>query len=62
MSNVVTLSAQKAVEELLASSSDINGSVLDDTVVQTNCSLHIRGNLLGNLTIDSGAKVVREPG
>ena len=60
VSNVVTLSAQKAVEGLLASSSDINGSVLDDTVVQTNCSLHIRGNLLGNLTIESGAKVVVE--
>ena len=60
VSNVVTLSAQKAVEGLLASSSDINGSVLDDTVVQTNCSLHIRGNLLGNLTIKSGAKVVVE--
>jgi alanine racemase len=60
VSNVATLSAQKAVEGLLASSSDINGSVLDDTVVQQNCSLHIRGNLLGNLTIESGAKVVVE--
>ena len=60
MSNVATLSAQKAVEGLLASSSDINGTVLDDTVVQQNCSLHIRGNLLGNLTIESGAKVVVE--
>ena len=60
VSNVVTLPAQKAVEGLLASSSDINGSVLDDTIVQTNCSLHIRGNLLGNLTIETGAKVVVE--
>ena len=60
MSNVATLSAQKAVEGPLASSSDINGSVLDDTVVQKNCSLHIRGNLLGNLTIESGAKVIVE--
>jgi alanine racemase len=60
VSSVATLSAQKAVEGLLASSSDINGSVLDDTVVQKNCSLHIRGNLLGNLTIESGAKVVVE--
>ena len=32
MSDVATLSAQKAVEGLLASSSDINGSILDDTV------------------------------
>ncbi|MGB7276417.1 MAG: alanine racemase [Pseudolabrys sp.] len=58
--NVATHSARKAVEGLLASSSDINGSVLDDTVVQKNCSLHIRGNLLGDLTIESGAKVVVE--
>jgi alanine racemase len=60
VSNVAALSAQKAVEALLASSADINDSVLDDTVVQKNCSLHIRGNLLGNLTIESGAKVVVE--
>jgi hypothetical protein len=60
--NVATLSAQKAVEGLLvvSSSSDINGSVIDDTIVQKNCSLHIRGNLLGRLTIESGAKVVIE--
>jgi len=62
VSNVATLSAQKAVEGLLfvGSSSDINGSVLEDTIVQKNCSLHIRGNLLGSLTIESGAKVVIE--
>ena len=44
----------------LCRSSDITGSVLDDTVVQKNCSLHIRGNLLGGLTIEPGAKVVVE--
>ena len=62
MPNVATLSAQKAVEGLLvvSSSSDINGSVIDDTIVQKNCSLHIRGNLLGRLTIEFGAKVVIE--
>ena len=60
--NVAMLSAQKAVEGLLvvSSSSDINGSVIDDTIVQKNCSLHIRGNLLGRLTIEFGAKVVIE--
>ena len=60
VSNVVTLSAQEAVEGLLvvSSSSDIDGSVLNDTIVQKNCSLHIRGNLRGSLTIESGAKVV----
>lgn len=62
VSDVATLSAQKAVEGLprVSSSSDINGSVVDDTVVQKNCSLHIRGNLLADLTIESGAKVVVE--
>jgi alanine racemase len=62
VSNVATLSEQKAAEglRLVASSSDINGSVSDDTVVQKNCSLHIRGNLLGNLTIELGAKVIIE--
>ncbi len=62
MSNVTTRSAQKAVEGLLliSSPSDINGSILNDTIVQKNCSLHIRGNLLGNLTIDAGANVIVE--
>jgi alanine racemase len=62
VSNVATLSAQKGAEGLLfvSNSSDINGSVLEDTIVQKHCSLHIRGNLLGSLTIESGAKVVIE--
>lgn len=62
MSNTATLSAQKAVEGLLLVSSalDVNGSVLNDAIVQKNCSLHIRGDLLGSLTIEPGAKVVVE--
>ena len=60
VANVATLSTQKAVKSAVVHSSDIDGSVLDDTVVQKNCSLHIRGNLLGSLTIESGAKVVVE--
>src|SRR4029450_4103235 len=61
-SSLPPLSGQKAGEDLplVVSSSDINGSVIDDTVVQKNCSLHIRGNLLANLTIEPGAKVVVE--
>ncbi len=56
------LSAQKAEEGLLLIStpSDIHGSVVNDTIVQKNCTLHVRGNLLGSLTIESGAKVVVE--
>ena len=62
MAIVATLSVQKAAEglTLAASSSDINATVVDDTIVQKNCSLHIRGNLLANLTIELGAKVVVE--
>jgi alanine racemase len=56
------LSAQKAEEGLLliSRSSDIHGSVVNDTVVQKNCTLHVRGNLLGSLTIEPGAQVVVE--
>ena len=56
------LSAQGAEQGLLtvSSSSDIHGSVLNDTIVRRNCSLHVRGNLRGSLTIEFGAKVVVE--
>jgi len=56
------LSAQKAEEGplLVSASSDIHGSVLNDTIVQKNCFLHVRGNLLGSLTIEPGANVVVE--
>jgi alanine racemase len=56
------LSVQKADEGLLlvSSSSDIHGSVVNDTIVQKNCSLHVHGNLLGSLTIEPGANVVVE--
>jgi alanine racemase len=62
VSNAATLSLPKAVDGLLLVSSalDVNGSVLNDAIVQKNCSLHIRGDLLGSLTIESGAKVVVE--
>lgn len=56
------LSAQKVVEGplLVSGFSDINGSVLNDTIVQRNCSLHIRGNLKGSLTIEPGGNVIVE--
>src|SRR3974390_223183 len=48
-------------EPLLVSNSlDISGSVFNDTVVRENCSLHVRGNLLGSLTIEPGATVIVE--
>ena len=43
---------------LIASSSEVHGSIRSDTIVQKNCTLHVRGNLLGNLTIEPGANVV----
>jgi len=54
--------AERAEPGLLtvSSSSDIHGSVVSDTLVRRNCSLHVRGNLVGSLTIEPGAKVVVE--
>jgi alanine racemase len=62
VSIVAMLSAQKAEDGLLliSKSSDIHGSVVTDTIVQKNCTLHVRGNLLGSLTIERGANVVVE--
>ena len=62
MSNVSILSAQKDEEGVLlvTGSSDINSSVVNDTIVQKNCLLRVRGNLLGNLTIEPGAEVIVE--
>jgi alanine racemase len=56
------LAAQKAEDGplLISASSDVHGSIVSDTVVQKNCTLHVRGNLLGSLTIESGASVVVE--
>ena len=45
---------------LVTSSLDINGSVLNDTIVQRNCFLHIHGNLKGSLTIEPNANVIVE--
>jgi alanine racemase len=56
------LSAPRAEEAplLVNGASDINGSILNDTIVQKNSSLHVRGNLNGSLTIEPGAHVVVE--
>ena len=43
---------------LISSSSEVHGSITSDTIVQRNCTLHVRGNLLGGLTIEPGASVV----
>jgi alanine racemase len=62
VSSLVACSEQRAEHEPLSvsGSSDIHGSVLNDTIVQRNCTLHVRGNLLGSLTIEQGANVVVE--
>jgi alanine racemase len=43
---------------VVCSSTDINGSVSTDTIVRKRCFLHVRGNLVGGLTIEPGANVV----
>lgn len=43
---------------IISSPTDINDSIFTDTIVQKNCSLHVRGNLFGSLTIEPGADVV----
>jgi alanine racemase len=45
---------------LVSSHLDITGSVLNDTVVQKQSSLHVHGNLIGSLTIEMGASVIVE--
>ena len=57
---VVSSDSQGDVPERLvvSSSTAINGSISTDTVVQKNRSLHVRGNLVGSLTIEPGANVV----
>ncbi|MGA8695483.1 MAG: hypothetical protein WB689_16920, partial [Xanthobacteraceae bacterium] len=59
---VIEQATEKATERLsesgpllISSSSEIHGSVRSDTIVQRNCTLHVRGNLLGSLTIEPGA-------
>ena len=56
------LSAQEDVEGplLVSRPTDIAGSVFNDTIVRHDCSLHIRGNLKGSLTIEAGADVTIE--
>lgn len=60
--NGTMFSDQKNVEGriLISRSSEINGSLLEDTIVERNCFLHIRGNVKGSLTISEGARVVVE--
>ena len=43
---------------VISSSSEVHGSIASDTIVQRNCTLHVRGNLLGSLIIEPGANVV----
>ena len=39
-------------------STDIAGSLSADAIVRENCFLHVRGNVVGGLTIEPGAEVV----
>ena len=54
----VAESTAKSPPLLISSSSEVHGSIASDTIVQRNCTLHVRGNLLGSLIIEPGANVV----
>jgi len=43
---------------VVRASTDIAGSVSADAIVRENCFLHVRGNVVGGLTIEPGAEVV----
>ncbi len=43
---------------VISSSTETNGSLFTDAIVQKNCSLHVRGSVCGSLTIEPGADVV----
>src|SRR5580704_626124 len=43
---------------VISSSTETDGSILTDAIVQRNCSLHVRGSISGSLTIEPGADVV----
>jgi alanine racemase len=45
---------------VISSSFEVHGSIRSDTIVQRNCTLHVRGNLLGSLIIEPGANVIIE--
>ena len=57
---VVATDNHAAVERALVvnCATVVSGSVPSDTIVQKHCSLHVRGNLIGNLTIEEGANVL----
>ncbi len=43
---------------VISSSTETNGSLFTDAVVEKNCSLHVRGSVSGSLTIELGADVL----
>jgi alanine racemase len=43
---------------VFSSSTETNGSLFTDTIVQKNCSLHVRGSVSGSLTVEPGADVL----
>jgi alanine racemase len=43
---------------VFTSSAEINDSLFADAIVQTDCSVHVRGSVTGSLTIEPGADVL----
>jgi alanine racemase len=54
-----TVTPYKNPEPLvITSSTEINGSLFTDAIVQKDCSVHVRGSVTGSLTIELGADVL----
>jgi alanine racemase len=43
---------------VISGSTEINGSLSTDAIVQKNCSLYVRGSVAGSLTVERGADVL----
>jgi alanine racemase len=57
---VMSYANQRDIPEplVITSAAEINGSLFTDTIVQKNCSVHVRGSVTGSLTIESGADIL----
>jgi alanine racemase len=57
---MITTKKHGARPLLVSGHLELNESLFDDTIVQKNSFLHVRGNLTGDLTIEPGSHVVIE--
>jgi alanine racemase len=55
---MTTLEGSPQAPLVVKRSTVVSGSVSTDAIVQKNCSLHVRGSVVGSLTIEEGANVL----